>query len=610
MLFDCDGFILYGQRPFQKVRPASTTKTLTLLLACEAIWDGDVDPQQFFTVPGWVADQVGGSQTPLVEGEKLSFVGLMQTMMTVSGNDSAMLIGSILSGDGGPWEGWTDTSPAFAAMMNTRINQLGLSSSTSMTNAAGIDSGDHYVTALDWATLAYLAIQNECVRTIVDAPSWIVERIQPPGTTMDWFQFGGGGGGGGDISIFEEFVPGWVNGVKSRYNKTVGIKPGGTPGGWRTGLSAAEPFANSGVAAASSFGTRRDDMPVEGVVGGCSTCLHADLLQFAEGYCSGGAPNDFLPTPDPGPQPWGTLTGIPPCPEEGVHALTINLSDEQTVAPGRVVQLDLMRSTHIAPSLPVRQMIKRVSQVELSAYERVPFGVAPHQGNNGLEITNDGEDWATFEMAWDNTTHSIQLAPGETMTLPAVDEYQASFNFHVESTGRSPIVLGITECYTYDVVLHDGIAAPDAHSVQLVRAGHLLAESVSTYVQGRDGNCGDDTLDLVARADDDISTSVGDDLLPAAPGALRLHPNYPNPFNPSTTIRFDLPVASEVNLAIYDARGRLVKSLARGEAFDAGRHVLKWDGKDDGGASVASGVYHLKLQSKGTSQVQRMTLIK
>jgi hypothetical protein len=607
VLLDCDGFIIHGQRPFQRVRPASTTKALTLLLACEAIWDGEVDPQQFYTVPGWVADQVGGSQTPLVVGERLSFLGLMQTMMTVSGNDSAMLIGALLSGDGGPWEGFEGTSPAFAAMMNTRVQQLGLSAATNLTNAAGIDSGDHYVTALDWATLGYLAIQNECVRTIVDTSPWMVERVLPPGSSLDFFQYGDGGDG--EISMTEAFFAGWVDGVKSRYDQAVGIKPGATPGGWGTGLSAAEPFG-PGIAVASSFGTRRNDRPVEGVVAGCTTCLHAELLQFAEGYCDDGLPDDFFPTPDPGPRPWGTLTGIPPCPDEGVHAMTFNLGDEQTTPPGRFIQLDLMRGTHIAPTIEVLQMVKRLSQVEIARNELVPYGAAPHQGNQGLVIVNDGDDTASFEVAWGGTTTPFTLAPGEVATLPALTEETTSFEFHVQSTTGSPIVLGVTETYLYRMELADGVNAPDAHSVQLVRSGNLLAETVSTYVQGRNAECGDDTLDLVARADDSVPTAVGDQPLPPAPAATRLLPAYPNPFNPSTTIRFDLPRAGTVDLAVHDLRGRLVRTLASDLALDAGRHGLVWDGRDTRGATVASGVYLVVFRSGGQTVTRQMTLLK
>jgi hypothetical protein len=291
--------------------------------------------------------------------------------------------------------------------------------------------------------------------------------------------------------------------------------------------------------------------------------------------------------------------------------MTIHLAEPQTTPPGRVVQLDVMRGNHVAPSIPLRQMVKRESQLELDGSEQVPLGIAPHQRNLGLEIVNDGDAPATFLVQWGGIPMTFTLAPGQTATLPGLDAPGASFDFSVQSLLRSPMLLGIRELgYTYEYVLADGIVAPDAHSVQLTRAGKLLAESITTYVQGRDDVCGDDTLDLVAREDDGVPTGVEPDFLPPAPATSRLLPNVPNPFNPSTTVRFDLARAAEVNMAIYDVRGRLVKSLASGQHFAAGRHQMQWNGTDDAGGAVASGTYILRLLSEGTEQVQRMTLIK
>jgi hypothetical protein len=74
--------------------------------------------------------------------------------------------------------------------------------------------------------------------------------------------------------------------------------------------------------------------------------------------------------------------------------------------------------------------------------------------------------------------------------------------------------------------------------------------------------------------------------VPGAPAALRLHPNQPNPFNPLTTIRFDLPAAGPVRLAVYDLAGRLVRVLVE-EARAAGSHEAVWDGRDAAGVPLA-----------------------
>jgi len=98
-----------------------------------------------------------------------------------------------------------------------------------------------------------------------------------------------------------------------------------------------------------------------------------------------------------------------------------------------------------------------------------------------------------------------------------------------------------------------------------------------------------------------------------APRAVRpevpeLLGNYPNPFNPSTSIRFALPQQGEVRIEIYNALGQQVRRLAG--AFAAGEHELTWDGRDEAGASVSSGVYFYRLESGATRQVRRMLLLK
>lgn len=92
---------------------------------------------------------------------------------------------------------------------------------------------------------------------------------------------------------------------------------------------------------------------------------------------------------------------------------------------------------------------------------------------------------------------------------------------------------------------------------------------------------------------------TGDEPAPL-PEATFLAQNFPNPFNPSTTIAFGLKSRGELSLRIYDAAGRLVRTLAGGTS-DAGRYELSWNGRDDSGTSVASGVYFYRLTFYGAA---------
>jgi len=93
------------------------------------------------------------------------------------------------------------------------------------------------------------------------------------------------------------------------------------------------------------------------------------------------------------------------------------------------------------------------------------------------------------------------------------------------------------------------------------------------------------------------------------PSTYALHANYPNPFNPMTTIEFELPVPGETLLAVYDLSGRLVREL-KSEVMTAARHTVTWDGTNDRGQRVASGTYYLRMHSGEFSAVRKMTLVK
>ena len=88
------------------------------------------------------------------------------------------------------------------------------------------------------------------------------------------------------------------------------------------------------------------------------------------------------------------------------------------------------------------------------------------------------------------------------------------------------------------------------------------------------------------------STAVDGEVV--ATPALRLAPNQPNPFNPSTTIAFSLPQAGAVELAVYTLDGRRVTVLVDG-TLPAGPHAATWTGRDESGRQVASGTYFYRL---------------
>ena len=95
----------------------------------------------------------------------------------------------------------------------------------------------------------------------------------------------------------------------------------------------------------------------------------------------------------------------------------------------------------------------------------------------------------------------------------------------------------------------------------------------------------------------------------AAPKAFALMGNFPNPFNAGTAIRFRLAEAGTVVLSVYDAQGRRVRRLWQGP-LAAGTHHLSWDGRDEAGRAVATGVYVSHLATRDQAQAHKMLLLR
>lgn len=93
------------------------------------------------------------------------------------------------------------------------------------------------------------------------------------------------------------------------------------------------------------------------------------------------------------------------------------------------------------------------------------------------------------------------------------------------------------------------------------------------------------------------------------PGAVVLQDNYPNPFNAGTSLIFGLPSSQNVRIRVFDARGGLVATLLEGP-MDGGFHPVDWDGTNDAGAAVASGIYFARLESGSGNLTNTMTLVR
>ena len=93
------------------------------------------------------------------------------------------------------------------------------------------------------------------------------------------------------------------------------------------------------------------------------------------------------------------------------------------------------------------------------------------------------------------------------------------------------------------------------------------------------------------------------------PDKYKLKNCYPNPFNPITTLRYELPEDAMVNIAIYDMMGRVVKTLINDQQT-AGYRSLQWNATNDAGSPVSAGIYLYMIQAGEFRQTKKMVLLK
>ena len=140
-------------------------------------------------------------------------------------------------------------------------------------------------------------------------------------------------------------------------------------------------------------------------------------------------------------------------------------------------------------------------------------------------------------------------------------------------------------------------------------AGLTYSSDFPTTVGAYDQSHGGLTDGYVSKLDLSSGSAVEGTPGPSAFSGPLLRSNVPNPFNPKTTIGFHLPEAGPVSLVVFDVGGRRVRGLLEGW-LPAGEHAVAWDGLDDSGRSLPSGLYFYRLRTEGFEGVQKMVLVR
>lgn len=186
------------------------------------------------------------------------------------------------------------------------------------------------------------------------------------------------------------------------------------------------------------------------------------------------------------------------------------------------------------------------------------------------------------------------------------------------------ILLNAPAIYSFDIDKDGNLFSTDYNKAEFVkvdREGHLTTlsskaglKSPMGFSMGKPG-FHENSL-FVADAEgikritqpDSITSSVGS-IKNTGPGEFQVFPNYPNPFNPETVIRFNINMNSNIKISIYDSVGRMVKTILD-KNVSAGVHEVKWDGKTQAGSNAASGIYYYQVKSFEYSIVKKMALLR
>jgi hypothetical protein len=266
-------------------------------------------------------------------------------------------------------------------------------------------------------------------------------------------------------------------------------------------------------------------------------------------------------------------------------------------------------------------------------------GPTHDMSTGGRPTTDDAvqfEDLMLFALNYGHVGKDEPPAPAATNRLallaPALPAVGESFEVSLRMAGDGLIQgLSVPVLWDAQVVAYQGLAtggllaaqggehillspaAGRADAALLgVRPLGICGEGVLATLSFRvltDGNPAFDLGEIAARSAQNAPVPLVGEMTGVVPSVTRLYANAPNPFNPRTTLKFDLAQAGHVNLTIYALDGRRVRRLLDGE-FPAGRFSAIWDGRTDRGRQVASGVYLYRLVAPGMTQTKRMMLLK
>jgi len=576
VVYNCQFELVYSQRPFDRVRPASTTKIMTLLLACEHMDESHpnhVDSTAVYRVPDWIQN-VGGSTAYLVEDEFISLMSLCKATVSVSANDGAYAIGdTIVPG------AYDEDASGFVTLMNQRATLIGMTR-TRFSNPAGRDSPeddlvpasqrDNYTAPVDMALLAREAMFNPIFHGLAGVEFWAVDRDVPDNHAP------------GRVIVPWGFRNSFVEGLRVRVPEGSGVKPGGTTAARNTRVLSAD--KDQGRVIVARFG----------IPSGVSKAVEDSAL-LALAYAKCDPPFVLIPGGDPLSGPYLNQDNVSTADghQQGGTAAYQGGESESTV-----VAVHLRSGSGPAA---LRLAAGRSSEAVLTPQATAFFGAAPFQGHEGIRLVNSESSTVNLRVMTSHPPRDTMIAlqaGGETLFPAYAGMTAPQFFLSVQNLGAAPAEIGVEEAgYAYEITVGTGSPAPGPFSTVLGVGGPVHQRSLFLSSLGRDANPGNAVL--IAAYPPGVSlVAVEEPIRDQAAGPLSLaRPPWPNPFLERVHLLFDVGRAGSVRLEFYDIQGRRVWSRAS-QAIAAGRWQAEWEGNGPDGR-LAPGLYFFRLWFDG-----------
>ncbi len=255
---------------------------------------------------------------------------------------------------------------------------------------------------------------------------------------------------------------------------------------------------------------------------------------------------------------------------------------------------------------------------EGTAFPPAGWSIVDADGDNNnwyiASAANDGHEsakcaasasYTTTVLTPDNylITPQLSLQPNETYTLKF---WVAAFLPAYVQEHYSVMVSTSNPLPSNFVAIHTETISSAAYQQKSISLDDYLGENV--YIAFRHHN----STDIDRMRIDDVMierAAANDPNLPQLPKKTALKNNYPNPFNPSTSIAFDLSQPENVCIDIYNVKGQKVKTLTN-QFYQAGSHSVMWNGQDDNNQNVSSGIYFFNMRSGKYTSTRKMILLK